>query len=52
MQPYEARMVEVKAKLAGFTDIKTVKGKFFNEFSQKDDETLCITFIKPEKPIF
>ena len=39
MHPYETGMVEVNAKLAGFTDIKTVKGKFFNEFSQKDNET-------------
>ena len=52
MQPYEARMVEANAKLAGFTDIKTSPGKFFNEFSQKEDETLCVTFTKPEKPIF
>ena len=52
MQPYEARMVEANAKLAGFTDIKTYEGTFFNKFSNKEDETLCITFVKPEKPIF
>ncbi len=52
MQPYEARMVEANAKLAGFTDIKTYDGTFFNKFSNKEDETLCITFVKPEKPIF
>ena len=52
MQPYEARMVEANAKLAGFTDIKTSPGTFFNKFSNKEDETLCITFTKPEKPIF
>ena len=52
MQPYEARMVEANAKLAGFTDIKTYPGRFFNEFSQKEDETLCVTFTKPEKPLF
>ena len=52
MQPYEARMVEANAKLAGFTDIKTSPGTFFNKFSNKEDETLCITFVKPEKPIF
>ena len=52
MQPYEARMVEANAKLAGFTDIKTSPVKFFNEFSQKEDETLCVTFTKPEKPLF
>ena len=52
MQPYEARMVEANAKLAGFTDIKTSPGTFFNKFSNKGDETLCITFTKPEKPIF
>ena len=52
MQPYEARMIEANAKLAGFTDIKTSPGTFFNKFSNKEDETLCITFTKPEKPIF
>ena len=52
MQPYEARMIEANAKLAGFTDIKTSPGTFFNKFSNKEDETLCVTFTKPEKPIF
>ena len=52
MQPYEAKMVEANARLAGFTDIRTLPGKFYNKFSNKDDETLCITFTKPEKPIF
>ena len=52
MQPYEARMVEANAKLAGFTDIKTSPGSFFNKFSNKEDETLCVTFTKPEKTIF
>ena len=52
MQPYEARMVEANARLAGFTDIKTSPGTFLNKFSNKEDETLCVTFTKPEKPIF
>ena len=52
MQPYEARMVEANARLAGFTDIKTSPATFFNEFSNQDDETLRVTFTKPEKPIF
>ena len=52
MQPYEARMIEANAKLAGFTDIKTSPGKFFNKFSNQEDETLCVTFTKPEKPVF
>ena len=52
MQPYEARMVEANAKLAGFTNIRTRPGTFFNKFSNQEDETLCITFVKPEKPIF
>ena len=52
MQPHEARMVEANAKLAGFTDIRTYPGTFFNKFSNKDDETLCISFVKPEKPLF
>ena len=52
MQPYEARMVEANAKLAGFTDIKTSPATFFNEFSNQDDETLIVTFTKPEKPLF
>ena len=52
MQPYEARMIEANAKLAGFTDIKTSPATFFNEFSNQDDETLIVTFTKPEKPIF
>ena len=37
MQPYEARMIEANAKLAGFTDIKTSPAYFFNEFSNQDD---------------
>ena len=52
MQPYEARMIEANAKLAGFTDIKTSPAYFFNEFSNQEDETLCVTFTKPEKPLF
>ncbi len=49
MQPYEARMIEANAKLAGFEDIQTTDGTFFNEFSQKEDETLVISFVKPAK---
>ena len=52
MQPYEARMIEANAKLAGFTDIRTSPATFFNEFSNQDDETLIVTFTKPEKPLF
>ena len=52
MQPYEAKMIEANAKLAGFTDIQTSPATFFNEFSNKEEETLCVTFTKPEKPIF
>ena len=52
MQPYEAKMVEANAKLAGFTDIKTSPATFFNEYSNKEEETLCVTFTKPEKAIF
>ena len=52
MQPYEAKMIEANAKLAGFTDIQTSPTTFFNEFSNKEEETLCVTFTKPEKPIF
>ena len=52
MQPYEAKMIEANARLAGFTDIKTSPGTFFNKFSNQNDETLCVTFTKPERPIF
>ena len=52
MQPYEAKMIEANAKLAGFTDIQTSPATFFNEFSNKEEETLCVTFTKPEKAIF
>ena len=52
MQPYEAKMIEANAKLVGFTDIQTSPATFFNEFSNKEEETLCVTFTKPEKPIF
>ena len=52
MQPYEARMVEANAKLAGFVDIQTSPGTFFNKFSNQDDETLVVTFTKPERPVF
>ena len=52
MQPYEARMIEANAKLAGFTDIQTSPATFFNEFSNQEDETLCVTFRKPERPVF
>ena len=52
MQPYEADMIEANAKLAGFTNIKTSPATFFNEFSKKEEDTLCVTFTKPEKPLF
>ena len=52
IQPYAAKMIEANAKLAGFTDIRTSPSTFFNEFSNQNDETLCVTFTKPEKPIF
>ena len=52
MQPYGAKMIEANARLAGFTDIKTSPSTFFNEFSNKNDDTLCVTFTKPERPIF
>ena len=52
MQPYEASMIEANAKLAGFINIKTSPATFFNDFSKKDEETLCVTFTKPEKPVF
>ena len=52
MQPYEADMIAANAKLAGFINIKTSPAKFFNEFSKKEDDTLCVTFTKPEKPVF
>ena len=52
MQPYEARMIEANARLAGFTDIQTSSGTFFNEFSGQNDETLVVTFVKPEKVSF
>ena len=51
MQPYEAKMVEANAKLAGFVDIQTSPATFFNEFSNSEDETLCVTFTKPEKAV-
>ena len=49
MQPYEAKMVEANAKLAGFIDIQTSPAKYFNKFSNKQDDTLKITFTKPER---
>ena len=52
MQPYEAKMIEANAKLAGFTDIQTSPATFYNEFSNSEDETLCVTFTKPEKAVF
>ena len=52
MQPYEARMIEANAKLAGFVDIETNNGTFFNEFSGQNDETLVVSFTKPEKVTF
>ena len=52
MQPYEAKMIEANAKLAGFTDIQTSPATFLNEFSNQEDDTLCVTFTKPERPIF
>ena len=52
MQPYEAKMIEANAKLAGFTDIQTNPATFFNEFSNKEEETLCVSFTKSEKSIF
>ena len=45
-------MVEVNVKLAGFTDIQTCPATFFNEFSNKKEETLCVTFTRHKKAIF
>lgn len=47
MQPYEAKMVESNAKLAGFDNVKTSPSTFFNDFSNKEDDTLKVTFTKP-----
>ena len=52
MQPNEVRMVEANAKLAGFVDIQTSPGTFFYKFSNQEDETLVISFTKPERPVF
>ena len=52
MQPYEARMIEANAKLAGFVDVETNNGTFFNEFSGQNDETLVVSFTKPERVTF
>ena len=52
MQPYEAEMIEANAKLAGFVNIKTSPSTFFNEFSNQEEETLSVSFTKPEKPVF
>ena len=52
MQPYEAEMIEANAKLAGFINIKTSPSTFFNEFSNQEEETLSVSFTKPEKPVF
>ena len=52
MQPYDAKMIEANAKLVGFVDIQTSPATFFNEFSNSEDETLCVTFTKPEKAVF
>ena len=51
MQPYEARMIESNAKLAGFVNIKTSPATFFDDYSGQDEETLCVTFNKPEKVV-
>ena len=52
MQPYEAKMVEDNARLAGFVDVQTSPATFFNEYSKQEEETLCVTFTKPERPVF
>lgn len=48
MQPYEAKMIEANARLAGFVNIKTSPSTFFNDYSNEEEETLCVTFNKPE----
>ena len=44
--------MEAKVKLMRFIDIKTFDGAFFKKIFNKEDKTLCNTFVEPEKSIF
>ena len=46
MQPYEARMVEANAKLAGFTNIKTGTANIMNEKLKAKMETITVILTK------
>lgn len=49
MQPYEAKMVEANAKLAGFEQIRCVESGYYDEESRRRVETTNVTFVKPYK---
>ena len=51
MQEYDARTIEAYAKLAGFDDIKTSTVPYVDPASQKQLETLCVSFVKPKKRV-
>ena len=52
MQEYDARQVIANAQMAGFTNIKTTDTQYIEPRTQKKIDTLCVSFIKPEKKEF
>ena len=47
-EPYKVRMIEANARLDGFVNTKASPSTFFNDYSNEEEETLYVTFNKPE----
>jgi hypothetical protein len=47
MQEYDAKQIEAVAKLAGFDEIRINEADYIDPDSQKQLETLAVSFIKP-----
>ena len=48
---YDAKQIEANALFAGFSDVKINEIIYVDSKNQRKMETLCITFVKPERKI-
>ena len=51
LQMYDAKQIEANALFAGFSDVKINEIIYVDSKNQRKMETLCITFVKPERKI-
>ena len=51
LQIYDAKQIEANALFAGFSDVKINEIIYVDSKNQRKMETLCITFVKPERKI-